>query len=212
MIYEVISNGESRENDEKALAKFDKSFPLFHEPLGEVLQEKVTSAAEISRAFSFLSAVFGINGYTAHAILRKYVLPQYRAWMLESADKIETDEFGFILPGQFGEFKPLVDEAMLDHLDLIVPMSVFAEALLISDPRDAFTQFELAKLPVVEFPGAALLRSDRTYLEVEDAGPQLIGATAEFHDETLFLTRDYVASLNNTTGELRVVMHDVRGR
>lgn len=212
MIYEVISNGESKENDEKVLAEFDKNFPLFLEPLGEMLQEKVISASEIPRAFSFLSAVFGINGYTAHAMLRKYVLSQYRAWLLESGDKVKTDEFGFILPGQLGEFKPLVDEAILDHLDLIVPMSVFADALLLNDPRDAFTQFKLAKLPVVEFPGAVLLRPDRTYLEVEDAGPQLIGAMAEFHDETLFLTKDYVASLNNTTGELRVAQHDVRGR
>jgi len=212
MIYTVISNGESKENDEKALAEFDQRFPLWREPLGEMLQEKVTSAAEISRAFSFLSAVFGINGYTAHAMLRKYVLSQYRAWLLESANKIKTDEFGFILPGQCGEFKPLVDEAILDHLDLIVPMSVFADALLISDPRDAFTQFELAKLPVVEISNTTLLLPDRTYLEVEYAGPQLIGATAEFHDETLFLTRDYVAALNNTTGELRVAQHDVRGR
>jgi len=210
MVYKAFV--ESKENDEKALAEFERRFPLFLEPIGMVLQEKVTSSEIITNAFSFLSAVFGINGYTAHAMLRKYVLPQYRAWLLESADKIKTDEFGFILPGQLGEFKPLVDEAMLDHLDLIVPMSVFADALLLSDPRDAFTQFELAKLPVVEFPGAALLCPDRTYLEVEDAGPQLIGATAEFHNETLFLTRDYIAALNNTTGELRVVMHDVRGR
>lgn len=210
MVYKAFV--ESKENDEKVLAEFERRFPLFLEPLGMVLQEKVTSSEIITNAFYFLSQVFYIEGYTAHAILRKYVLPQYRAWMLESAYKIETDEFGFILPGQFGEFKPLVDEAMLDHLDLIVPMSVFADALLISDPRDAFTQFELAKLPVVEISGAALLRHDRTCLEVEDASPQLIGATAEFHDETLFLTRDYIAALNNTTGELRVVMHDVRGR
>ena len=60
-----------------------------------VLQQMI-GGASISAIRTALSLA-GVSGYPVHAILRRYRLADFRAWMHEGSDAVLTDDAGFPL-------------------------------------------------------------------------------------------------------------------